>query len=161
MHRREHKGREDDPVGVVVLSILNEGANMVDHVKDVTIAELRNFGLIVGGIFLAIAFWPAVVRAEEFRLWALITAIVLVVPALTFPGSLRSIHKTWMRIGAALGWINTRIILGITYYVVLTPMGLIMRLFGWDAMRRALRSSEPTYRITRVERPRTHMLRQY
>jgi len=123
--------------------------------------ELRNFGLIVGGIFGALSLWPLVFRGEPIRLWMTALAVALIVPALVAPRVLAPAHRVWMLIGHVLGWINTRIIMGIIYFVLITPMGLVMRLFGRDPMQRALDSNATTYRVPQKPRPGTHMLRQF
>jgi len=123
--------------------------------------ELRTFGLIVGGIFLILGLWPLVWRGEEPRLWALIPGIVLVVLGLSLPRSLKAAHKVWMGVGHVLGWINTRIILGVVFYGLITPMGLVMRLFGWDSMRRAFMRDSSTYRVIKQPRLPSHMRRQF
>jgi len=123
--------------------------------------ELRTFGLIVGGIFLILGLWPALWRGEEPRLWALIPGILLVFLGISLPGSLKRAQQVWMVIGHVLGWINTRIILGIVFYGLITPMGLVMRLFGWDSMRRTLVPRADTYRVVRQPRPPSHMTRQF
>jgi len=123
--------------------------------------ELRTFGLIVGGIFLILGLWPALWRGEEPRLWALIPGILLVFLGISLPGSLKRAQQVWMVIGHVLGWINTRIILGIVFYGLITPMGLVMRLFGWDSMRRTLVPQADTYRVVRQPRPPSHMKRQF
>jgi hypothetical protein len=125
------------------------------------IKELRKFGLIVGGLFLVIGLWPLVWRGEGLRLWALGFGGLLVSLGLLAPAVLDPLFKVWMKVGHVLGWINTRIILGILFYGLITPMGLVMRLFGWDAMRRVLVRDAQTYRVARQPRPRTHMTRQF
>ena len=95
--------------------------------SEITSKQLRSFGFTVGGIFALIGFWPVVIRAEEPRSWALVVAGCLVVPAVVFPKSLVWVHKGWMAIGHVMGWINTRIILGIVFYVIVTPIGMIRR----------------------------------
>src|SRR5919106_1349987 len=125
------------------------------------IKELRNFGLIVGGIFLIIGIWPLVWRGEGMRLWALGIGAVLVPLGLIIPAVLAPVFKVWMKVGHVLGWINTRIILGILFYGLITPMGVVMRLFGWDAMRRVVVRDAQTYRVVRQPRPKSHMTRQF
>ncbi len=125
------------------------------------IKELRNFGLIVGGIFLIIGTWPLVWRGEGMRLWALGIGAVLVPLGLLIPAVLAPVFKIWMKVGHVLDWINTRIILGILFYGLITPMGMVMRLFGWDAMRRVLVRDAQTYRVVRQPRPKSHMTRQF
>jgi hypothetical protein len=123
--------------------------------------QLRDFGLIVGGIFGAIGLWPLVWRREDPRLWALALAIVLVLPALVAPRILAPAHRAWMALGSALAWVNTRILLGAVFYGLMTPMGVVMRLFGHDPMRRRLDPAADTYRVRCQPRPAAHMTRQF
>ena len=99
--------------------------------------QLRQFGLLVGGIFAVIGLWPMVLRGQNPRLWSLVPAVLLILPALVYPRSLRFVHRGWMVIGEVLGWINTRIILGTLFYTLVTATGLIMRLSGKDPMNRS------------------------
>jgi len=123
--------------------------------------QLRHFGLIVGGIFAVIGLWPVVFRAEAPRLWALALAVALVVPAIVLPRSLTYVHRVWMAAGEALGWINTRIILSVIFYGLVTPMGIIMRRFGHDPMRRRFEPGVATYRVPKPVRTAGHMTRQF
>jgi hypothetical protein len=123
--------------------------------------ELRKFGFLVGGIFLFIGIWPMVWRGDSVRLWALVVGTALLTTGLVAPALLGPLFKGWMKIGHVLGWINTRIILGVIFFGILTPMGLVMRAFGWDAMRRGLDKNATTYRVTRTGRSPLHMTRQF
>jgi hypothetical protein len=123
--------------------------------------ELRSFGLIVGGVFAAIALWPTVIRGHGPRLWAVALALALIVPALVWPPSLRVVHRLWMGAAEILGWINTRLVLGLIFYLVITPMGMAMRRIARDPMRRGFEPGARTYRVVRRPRPGTHMLRQF
>jgi hypothetical protein len=134
---------------------------MVAMAKAADRGQLRNFGLIVGGIFGAIGLWPALIRGGDARTWCLVLAVLLIVPAVTAPTLLWPAHRAWMTLGAVLGWVNTRIILGIVFFVVITPMGLVIRLFGRDPMQRAFEPDATTYRVRRTLRPGTHLLRQF
>src|SRR5438105_4241668 len=58
------------------------------------------------------------------------SAVLFAIAALVAPRALRGIYRLWMRIGEALAWINTRIILTLIFFLVVTPTGLVMRLFG-------------------------------
>jgi hypothetical protein len=123
--------------------------------------QLRSFGLTVGGIFAVIGLWPVVFHNNNPRWWAVTLAGLLVVPALIFPGSLSWIYKRWMALGHVLGWINTRIILGVVFYFVVTPIGFIRRLLGKDPMGKEIRTDVVSYRIPRTSRPPSHLKRQY
>ena len=125
------------------------------------IKQYRSFGLVVGGIFAVIGLWPLIRHGESIRLWALIPGSLLVVMGLLLPGYLGPIYKGWMAIGHVLGWINTRIILGVIYYALFTPLGLAMRVWRKDSMRRQYDETTNTYRVLRRPRPAAHMLRQF
>jgi len=100
--------------------------------------ELRRFGLLVGGILAAIAIWPVAFRGELPRSWVLILAGSLIAVGLAAPRALKPVHRWWMRLGHALGWVNTRLLLGTVYFLVLTPIGAAMRLIGRDPLDRRL-----------------------
>jgi hypothetical protein len=126
-----------------------------------TINELRKFGLLVGSVFSVIGSWPLVFREQDPRWWAMALGVALIVSGAVVPTSLRSIYAAWMKMGHILGTINTRIILGLIYFGMVTPMGVVMRLFGKDAMHRALLQEARTYRVVRSPRPRHHMRNQF
>jgi len=131
----------------------------VEHKAD--IKELRKFGLLVGGIFSIIGLWPMLLRAEPLRLWALLIGSLLIVLAAVMPAWLAPINRAWMAVGHVLGWINTRILLGVIFYGLITPIGIIFRLMGKDTMRQRFADSSPTYRVNRQPRPRSHMRFQF
>ena len=124
-------------------------------------AQLRNFGLIVGGIFGLIGLWPVVVRGGSLRLWAIALALALILPALVAPRILAPAHRVWMILGDGLGWVNTRIVLGLIFFGVVTPIGFVLRLRGRDPMRRGFDPGATTYRVPVRPRPGTHMMRQF
>ena len=125
--------------------------------KPTTIKDLRNFGLIVGGIFGVMALWPMVLRGEAIRLWAIASSVALLIPAVVAPSILEPVHVVWMKVGHVLGWINTRILLGIVFYAIVTPLGLLSRMLGKDNMSLRLKGSVDTYRRIKEPRPATHM----
>jgi hypothetical protein len=129
--------------------------------NEVTPKQLRSFGFIVGGIFVLIGLWPFLVRGADPRWWAIALAAGLIIPAAIYPTSLAWPYRGWMLIGHLLGWINTRIILGFIFYVVVTPIGLYRRWLGKDPMGRQLRPDLDSYRVARSPRPSSHLTKQY
>jgi multisubunit Na+/H+ antiporter MnhG subunit len=123
--------------------------------------ELRQFGLLVGAVFTVIGLWPLVFRGEPLRLWAIGLGGLLIACGGMLPHVLRPIHTGWMWVGHIMGWINTRILLGIVFYVLVTPMGLVFRLMGKDTMRQGFAESSTTYRVIRAPRPPAHMKHQF
>lgn len=107
---------------------------------------LRKFGLVVGGVFLAIAaflYWREVS-------WALIPAYIgapLFVLGAIFPPILKPIYLGWMAFAIVLGSIVTRILLTVFFFVVITPVALFFKLVGRDALNRKLDRSAETYWI--------------
>jgi hypothetical protein len=100
-------------------------------------------------------------RGEPLRLWAIAVGGLLIFLGGILPRALAPIHKGWMWIGHILGWINTRILLGIVFYGLITPIGMVFRLMGKDTMRQAISDQSPTYRVARQPRPRSHMKHQF
>src|SRR3982751_6808702 len=90
--------------------------------------QLRSFGLLVGSIFSVIGIWPVLLRGEPMRLWALCIGIPLILLGGVLPTILGPIYTGWMWIGHVLGWINTRILLGIVFYGLVTPTGILFRM---------------------------------
>lgn len=128
---------------------------------DATPKQLRSFGLLVGAIFALIGVWPVVWRGHDLRLWAVLVAGALMVLALVMSGCLRRVYRGWMTLGEALGWINTRMILSVIFFVVFTPLGLWMRLRGRNPIRRGWEPEVSTYREVRQPRPGSHMQHQF
>src|SRR5262245_34294096 len=114
--------------------------------KQVGPSQLRSFGFIVGGGFALIDLLP-LVRHHPMRLWALVISVLLVATALVWPSALRPFQRVWMTIGEGLGWVNSRIILSIVYYLIIVPIGLLRRAFGQDPMSRQLEPNATTYRV--------------
>jgi hypothetical protein len=123
--------------------------------------ELRRFGWIVGGVLAMIGLWPVVVRGETPRLWALVPGGILVLMAVLMPARLTHVHRGWMALGEILGWINTRLILGMLFYVLITPVALVMRLLHRDPLRRGFDPGLPSYRVARSARSSEHMRHQF
>ena len=124
--------------------------------------ELRNFGLVtaglVAGVFgLALPWF----RHHAFQRWPWVLSGALILPALVWPPALRYVHWLWVRIGLILGWINSRIILTILFFVVILPLGLLMRALGHDPVARKLDPQASTYRVPSRKRTRESMERPF
>ena len=124
---------------------------------EVTKKTLCQFGLMVGRVFLLIGLWPFVWRQEAVRIWAVVPGSLLAIAGLVAPSLLKQVYQGWMRAGHVMGWVNTRIILGVLFYGVVTPMGLVMKVTGRDPMRRGYEPDAQTYRVIRQPRPASHM----
>lgn len=123
--------------------------------------QLRSFALIVGSGFAIIGLWPLVFRAQPLRKWALGITLAMVVLGLITPLLLKPIYKLWMTLGHALGWVNSRIILGVLFFTVFTIGAFVLRLLKVDPMRRRFEPDLASYRVPRSLRPATHLKRQF
>ena len=97
----------------------------------------RNFGLIVGGVFTLLSVWW--LYREKFvsvASWTLTLGVALIVFGLIFPRALFYPNRAWMALAEILAFISTRIILGLVFFLIVTPIGVAKRLFGWDPLNR-------------------------
>lgn len=110
--------------------------------------DLRDFGLVTGGIFIILfGLLLPFLKSHPFPVWPWIVAVLLSIGALFLPNLLKPVYQIWMRIGHVLGWVNTRILLSIIFFVLITPMGLAMRILGKDPMARKFDKNLKSYRI--------------
>jgi hypothetical protein len=89
----------------------------------------RSFGLVMAGFFALIACFP-LLSGNSPRIWALIIAACFLLPALVYPSVLAPLNRWWMRLGLLLSMIVSPIVLGILFYGMLTPYGMLMRRIG-------------------------------
>jgi hypothetical protein len=110
--------------------------------------ELRDFGLLFAVFFAGIfgLILPAI-RGHALPAIPWMVAAIFCFLSLLVPSTLQPIYQVWMRIGLVLGWINTRIILGLIFYLLLMPMGIIMRLLKHDPLARKFEVRLSTYRL--------------
>ena len=123
---------------------------------------LREFGLVTGGIVAGL-FGLALPWLFTFQLplWPWIVGGVLAAWALVAPESLRSPYRVWMRFGLALSVVTTPLILGIVFFLVVTPTALVIRVLGKDPMARALDERAESYRTPSEKPPRANMERPF
>ena len=108
----------------------------------------RAFGLVFTIVFLVIAGWP-LIHGETPRWWALGVAAILAVIAVIRPALLAVPNRMWGKLGVLLGNIVGPIALGVLFYGVVAPLGIIMRLTGKDPLRLKLAPGADSYWIPR------------
>lgn len=120
---------------------------MMEPIKELDRRGLREFALTTGGIVAVLfgLFFPWILERPVPR-WPWIVAAILAGWGLVAPTSLRGVYRAWMRFGLLLSTVTTPLIMGLVFFLVVTPMGLIRRLAGKDSLARRFHTQE-SYRI--------------
>lgn len=121
---------------------------MTGSIETLDKAGYRKFGLVTSAIVVGLfGLGIPLLFSLNFPRWPWIFAGVLSAWALLAPSTLKPVYVGWMKFGNMMNWINTRLILGILFYCLFMPFGLVMRAFGKDPMHRKLDSSASSYRV--------------
>ena len=115
---------------------------------DVKASSNRNFGWVFTAVFLVTALWP-LLSGRSPRWWSLVAAIVFLLITLFAPALLALPNRLWLRFGVLLNRIISPIALAFLFYVVVTPMGAVMRMFGKDSLRLQRGKADGSYWIKR------------
>ena len=127
--------------------------------NSVKISSNRSFGFLFFVVFIAISLWPLKFQ-EDLRLWALILSLIFLVLGILNSRFLTPLNKLWYKFGIFLGSIASPIVMGIVFFMVVTPIGLIMRFLGKDLLRVNKNKIVSTYWINR-EKQKTTMKKQF
>ena len=101
--------------------------------EDIKISSNRSFGIVFFIVFLIIAIYPLINNAD-LRIWSLIISIIFLILGLINSKFLTPLNKLWFKFGLLLGRLISPIIMGIIFFFVVTPIGLILRIFGKDVL---------------------------
>ncbi|MDF1730306.1 MAG: SxtJ family membrane protein [Minwuia sp.] len=104
----------------------------------------RSFGLVFTAVFVIVALLP-LLGDGQIRIWALIVAALILAISFIRPTLLAPLNLVWFKFGMLLGKIMTPIVMGLLYFVTITPIGLIMRAVGKDPLRTKLEPEAETY----------------
>ena len=120
--------------------------NGTEH--EMNAGELRKFGLSTGAV-VAVLFGMVIPWIWDLRypLWPWIILAVLGGWGLIAPASLLPVYRIWMRFGLLISKITTPIIMGIVFFALIMPVGVVMRIFGWDPMVRKFDADVGSYRV--------------
>ena len=100
---------------------------------DVKIGSNRSFGIVFFIVFFLISIYP-LINNESIRIWSLVVSLIFLVLGIINSNLLSPLNKLWFKFGIFLGKIISPIIMGIIFFLVVTPIGLIMRLIGKDVL---------------------------
>ena len=101
--------------------------------QDIKISSNKSFGIVFFTVFLLIALYP-LIKNENVRLWSLTVSFIILIITLFYPKFLDPLNKLWFKFGIFLGKIISPIIMGFIFFLVVTPIGLIMKLLGKDIL---------------------------
>ena len=97
---------------------------------------LRDFGILLGIAFPFLIGWIfPIIYGHDFKLWTLCIGIPSLIIGIIYPKLLYYPYRIWIKIGDILGYINSHVILGIVFFIVLLPISIVMKLFGYDPLR--------------------------
>ncbi len=100
---------------------------------DIKVGSNKSFGIVFFVVFLLISLYP-LTNNESIRLWSLIVSIIFLILGILNSEILSPLNKVWFKFGILLGKVISPIIMGIIFFVVVTPIGFIMRLSGKDLL---------------------------
>ena len=123
--------------------------------KPRTFRAEKEFGLIVGGVFVLLGLWW--LYRGKFATAAYILSAAgsaLVLSGLVFPRLLTVPRRFWMKLAEAMAFISSRLILGVVFFLVLTPIGLVKRAMGWDPLQRRSGSRDTLWEPSPERNPR-------
>ena len=127
----------------------------MDNIK---IGSNKSFGIVFFGVFFLIAIYP-LINSGELRLWSLIISIIFLLLGLVNSKILNPLNKLWFKVGIFLGKIISPFVMGIIFFLVVTPIGLLMRLLNKDLLNLKFNNSH-SYWIEKTE-PKSKMKNQF
>ena len=106
---------------------------MNEQTNNLKISSNRSFGIVFFVVFLLIALYP-VIKGQEIRIWSLIISLIFLALGLKNSRVLTPLNKLWFKFGIFLGKIVSPLVMGIIFFLVVTPIGLIMRILRKDLL---------------------------
>ena len=126
--------------------------------NEIKIGSNRSFGVVFFAVFLLVSFYP-LINGKDIRLWSLLISFIFLVLGLLNSKFLTPLNKFWFKTGIILGKIVSPLIMGFIFFAIVTPIGIIMRLFGKDMLNLKF-NNEDTYWIEK-KGPKSEMKNQF
>lgn len=133
--------------------------NIMPQQPKIKISSNRNFGFVFAAVFLIIALWP-LMNGEFIRIWSIIVSLSFLTLALIHSKLLTPLNRLWFKFGIFLGILIAPIVMGLVFFLVVTPTGFIMKILGKDLLNKKYSRNKTTYWIKR-ERPSNSMKQQF
>ena len=108
----------------------------------------RSFGIVFFFVFVIVSLWP-LINENSLRVWSIFVAIIFLILGLMNSKLLTPLNILWFKFGKLLGFIIAPIVMGIVFFVVITPTGLIMKIIGKDLLNNKYNNKIKSYWINR------------
>ena len=93
----------------------------------------KSFGILFFIVFLLIAVWP-IIEVGTIRVWAIVISLIFLILGILNSKILTPLKTLWIKFGEFLGKIIAPIVMGLIYFIIITPIGILMRLLGKDLL---------------------------
>ena len=101
--------------------------------EDIKIGTNRNFGIVFFIVFLLIAIYP-IFNEDKIKIWALIISVIFLILGIINSNFLSPLNKIWFKFGLFLGKIISPLVMGLIFFLIVTPIGLLMRILKKDLL---------------------------
>lgn len=115
------------------------------HIKQTSKKELRDFGLLVGSVFIVLGIF----FLKKISAQCITAGGILIIAGVLYPQLLKPVYEVWMKIGHGMGWVMTRIILFTVFILVFTPMRFLLQLTGKKLLDTTIKKRAKSYWIPR------------
>ena len=119
----------------------------------------RSFGIVFFFVFLIISLWP-LLNGNPLRVWSIFVAIIFLIFGLINSNFLTPLNKLWFKFGKLLGFIVAPIVMGVIFFLVITPTGFFMKMLGKDLLNKKYNNKIKSYWINR-EKSKSTMKQQF
>jgi|TARA_B100000953_G_scaffold291843_1_gene278451 hypothetical protein len=117
--------------------------------KNIKISSNRSFGFVFFVVFFVISLWP-ILSENEIRIWSLILSVIFLILGILNSKILTPLNKVWFRFGIFLGNFIAPIVMGIVFFLVVTPTGILAKLFKKDLIN-LKKNNDKTYWVEKKE----------
>ena len=118
------------------------------HKSKIKVSSNRSFGLVFFIVFIIIALWP-LTSEDSIRIWSIILSLIFSILGLINSKLLTPLNQLWFKFGITLGAIVAPVVMGIVFFLVVTPTSLILNIMGKDLLNKKYDKKKKTYWIKR------------